>query len=237
MRGVSGGDIAAKTAEEASAWRLRRFSGSAGELHELPMPERAGREVWEMRPSAAAVVLGSSQRLDLLNPSTLNGGLEVVKRRSGGGVVFLHPGHLLWVDVILPGNDPLLLPDIGRSFEWLGRTWQRALGACGIDAEMHSGKPRLGAWGKLLCFAALSHGELRIGGAKILGLSQRRTLTCVRFQSGLLCRWEPEKLLEVLRLADSERESLRSELRSSVAAAPVEAQQALSEFIRALPSA
>lgn len=235
MKATFGGG-AATGSGAAGTWRLRRFSGSVGELHALPLPERAQREVWEMRPSGVAVVLGSSQRSDLLNPAALEGGLEVVKRRSGGGVVMLRPGHLLWVDVILPKDDALLLPDVGRSFEWLGRTWQEALAACGIESELHSGGSKPGAWGNLICFAGLNHGELTIGGAKVLGLSQRRSLACARFQSALLCKWQPEEILGVLQLDDSERDKLRAELHSGIRAAPVKAEHALREFLKALPT-
>ncbi len=241
-----------KTGE--SSWRFRRYCGTPEQLHALRFPgglEAGGgervpeagrsketrpplhrREVWELRATSEAVVLGSSQKHDILSCAT---GRAVVRRRSGGGVVLLRPGSVLWVDVILAAGDTLLSSDVGRSFEWLGRTWQKALAACGVVTDMHTGPSVQGEWGRLVCFAGLNQGELLAGGAKVLGISQRRSMRAARFQSALLCKWHPEETTALLRLGSAEAESLLLHLKARVASVPVDPGRALKEFLKALP--
>ena len=150
--------------------------------------------------------------------------------------MLLRPGEVLWLDLILPTGDPLLLEDLGRSFLWLGDTWRQALSACGVELEIHLGPPRLGPWGKVACFAGLSHGELTLGGAKVLGLLQRRSKFGARFQSALLTTWRPSDLPAHLNLSSSERLSLTAELQRCARSVPVARERVLAEFLRALPA-
>lgn len=200
------------------------------------MPAAPTREVWEMLPSAPALVLGSSQRQEVIAASGVENRLEVVRRRSGGGAVLLRPGEVLWLDLILPAGDPLLLEDLGRSFLWLGHTWRQALSTCGVELEIHLGPPRLGPWGKVACFAGLGHGELTLDGAKVLGLSQRRSKFGARFQSALLTSWRPSDLPAHLKLSHSERRALTAELQHCARAVPVARERVLEEFLQALPA-
>ena len=67
-------------------------------------------------------------------------GIEVVRRRSGGGAVLLVPGEVLWVDVVVPRDDALWDDDVGRATHWLGELWVRALTRCGVaGATVHTG--------------------------------------------------------------------------------------------------
>ena len=42
-------------------------------------------------------------------------GVEVVRRRSGGGAVLLLPGEFVWLDLVIPAGDPLWLDDVGQA--------------------------------------------------------------------------------------------------------------------------
>src|SRR5947207_41753 len=59
-----------------------------------------------------AIVLGSAQRDDGL---VVGPGVDVVRRRSGGGAVLLVPGDVVWADVTIPAGDPLWETDVGRA--------------------------------------------------------------------------------------------------------------------------
>ena len=84
---------------------------------------------------------------------------------------------------------------MGRSFGWLGDAWVAALQSLGLDARRHDGPPERGRAGRrAVCFAGLGSGEVTIGGAKAVGLSQRRTRAGARFQCTCYRRWRPEPL-------------------------------------------
>ena len=55
-------------------------------------------------------------------------GIELVRRRSGGGAVLVAPGSQVWLDVFVPNGDVLgASPDVGRSFHWLGDVFAAAI--------------------------------------------------------------------------------------------------------------
>jgi len=176
-------------------WHVARRAGSAAVLHALDWPEPMVPTVWLMDVDAPALVLGSTQSTSDVDAAALaRDGIALTSRRSGGGAVLVEPGDAVWIDVLVPRGDPTWEDDVGRSFLWLGRAWQRALGALGVGAEVHEGALVCGAFGRQVCFAAVGSGELTVGAAKLVGLSQRRTRAGARLQSTLYRRWHPEPL-------------------------------------------
>ncbi len=191
-----------------------------------------------MRPVAGAIVLGSGQRPGVVDAvAARRRNLPILRRRSGGGVVLVSSADLLWVDVVVPRDDPLWHPDVGRAFLWLGRAWQRALAECGIAGEVHEGAYEAGRWGSLVCYAGRGPGEVFVAGRKVVGLSQRRSGTCARFQSGLLLRWNPSELAGLCALPDPEREALARDLAGAAAAPEVSEDRMLAAFRAALTAA
>jgi len=168
---------------------VHRLTGTATELHHRDLP--AARGVWILEAVQPALVLGSTQPMLDVND------VEVVRRRSGGGAVFVEPGGTLWVDVVVPRGDELWEDDIGRSTYWLGDAWARA---CGPDATVHRGAIVRTPWSDRVCFAGLGPGEVTIGGAKVVGISQRRTRESARFQCVAYEQWNPDPLHELLGL-------------------------------------
>ncbi len=181
-------------------WRIGRSAGPAGLFHARPMPERVRRSVWIHTVTAPALVLGSSQpesHLDL--EACRSAGVEVVRRRSGGGAVLLEPGDVLWLDVLIGRDDALWSDDVSRSFSWLGELWARALGAAGVRSpQVHGGAMVRSEWSGAVCFAGLGAGEVTVGGCKVVGMSQRRTAAGARFQCAALAAWRPEHLRPLL---------------------------------------
>ena len=162
---------------------VHRLSGSATELHRRDLP--AERGVWVLQATQPALVLGSTQpMIDAQN-------VEIVRRRSGGGAVWVDPGGTLWVDVVVPKADDLWDDDVGRSTYWLGDSWARALGD---GATVHRGAMVRTPWSDRVCFAGLGPGEVTIAGQKVVGISQRRTRSAARFQCVVYERWDPSPL-------------------------------------------
>lgn len=171
------------------------------------------------------MVLGSAQKDSIVDRESAAGrGVDVVRRRSGGGAVWLDPDSISWVDVVVPKGDPLWSEDVGEAFAWVGAAWAAALIATGLhDVSVHSGALERTAWSSLVCFAGRGPGEVFSGDRKVVGLAQKRTRGGALFQCGVLHRWDPTPLLEVLQLTDRERSDAAEELSDVCTGAPVAA--------------
>jgi lipoate---protein ligase len=190
--------VSARRVAEADAgggWRVERWRGTAGELHDLAWPDPVVPTVWLLEAERPALVLGSTQSSAEVDATRLAAaGIELAHRRSGGGAVLVEPGASTWIDVVLPRGDARWRDDVSRSFDWLARVWCGALSSLGVDTDVHDGALVCGAHGRRVCFASVGPGELSVDGAKLVGLSQRRTRDGGRYQC--LCHrvWHPEPL-------------------------------------------
>lgn len=191
-------------------WELEHHRGSAGAHHgrEIPVPTR--RTLWWFEVERPAVVLGSSQSEELVDATAARrAGVEIVRRRSGGGAVWLDPSSIVWVDVLLPVGDERWEADVGRAGRWLGEVWLEALSGLGVEGlRVHRGAMERDEVAELICFAGRADGEVLRGDRKVVGISARRTRAGARFQCSVLRAWEPEHLIDLLRLGRSERETI-----------------------------
>lgn len=209
-------------------WIVRHLAGTAHELHHRPLAD-AGRRVIEVcRVRRQALVLGSTQAIDAVDPvAVASAGIEVARRRSGGGAVLLDPVGSVWIDVTVPRGDELWDDDVNRSFLWLGERWAAALAALGHEGTVHRGPTERSASSSLVCFAGLGAGEVVVDGRKFVGLSQRRTRDAARFQSVVSASGMPAPgtIVELLAApADpEERAALRDHLEATVGALEVPA--------------
>ena len=195
----------------AGGWHVRRWRGPAAALHAEPVPAGVGRSIWLLEAESRALVLGSTQRPVMIDAAAaLDLGVDVVRRRSGGGVVLVEPANTVWIDVILPAGDPLWDDDVGRAAGWVGRCWQAALASLGLGpTEVHEGALACGPLGRLVCFATIGAGEVTTPDRrKVVGISQRRTRHAARFQCAAYSRWEPEPLVRLLGLEGDERRAV-----------------------------
>lgn len=187
----------------------RVMRGSVADLHANdPFADRTSAprsadaiEIWHMRPSAPAIVLGSRQDESVLDLEACRAaGLDVVRRRSGGGAVLVAPSSMLWIDLIVPRGVGSVPDDVRGSMTWVGERWADVLKPL-ADGELivHDGGMQCSAWSDLVCFAGIGPGEIRIGERKLLGLSQRRTRHGIRVQC-LVHRSNAEPMAVVRRL-------------------------------------
>ena len=144
--------------------------------------------------------------------------------------MLVRPDEPLWVDVLLPADDPLWEADVGRSFHWLGQVWVNALHALGIEASWHHGPMISTPWCRQVCFAGIGPGEVTVDGRKVVGLAQRRTRAGALFQCAALLRWDPA---EMVRLLDLDADAA-AELAKLAAPVTVEGSALESAFLRAL---
>ena len=151
------------------------------------------------------LVLGSTQPTELVDPAALRRrGVDLARRRGGGGAVYLEPARQLWLDAWIPRDDPLWVADVSAAAGWVGAWWVDALARQGQSGfEVHTGRSLPGEFGDLVCFAGRGPGEVFHGERKVVGLSQWRAREGALFSSCAYARWEAAPLLELLSVDES----------------------------------
>jgi lipoate-protein ligase A len=168
---------------------LRPFAvtDSVGNLHApLPLEKPLIRVGYA---SDTALVLGRSQKEEIVNHDYLKQNkIDLVRRESGGGAVFVTPENMIWVDVVVPRSHALWEDDVNRAFYWLGESWAQIISG----SQVHKGEFVCNDLCRLVCFAGVGPGEVTLEDKKIVGISQRRTREGARFQCAVMLNWEPE---------------------------------------------
>ena len=176
--------------DRQTPWERHDWLGSAADFHAMnPAPARA---LWWCSVISPAIILGSTQQesdVDAEVASQL--GLDVVRRRSGGGAVFVHPTESVWIDITIPKDDPLYVDDVSSSMLWLGDVFAAALKPW-TSAQTYRGVFDVGTDGRSVCFASTSPGEVFVGENKLVGISQRRGRDGARLQCVLYRSWQPD---------------------------------------------
>jgi lipoate-protein ligase A len=174
------------------SWRIEHGAGDAAVFHarDLPIGQRVATF---FRVDSPVLVLGSSQRVDSVDEDAASRlGIAIVRRRSGGGGVLLWPDEFVWLDLEVPLGDELWSDDVGRSMWWVGELWRSALAEFEPRATVHHGPMASTRWSSDVCFAGTGPGEVIVGDAKLVGISQRRTRSATRFQTMVHLRWRPD---------------------------------------------
>ena len=188
-------------------WRLGHRRGPAATLL-APWPTEEERHLRQVAicqvQGPAAVVLGSTQRRDLTADSQAGSdgpGPVMVRRRTGGGAVWVAPGAQAWVDAWIPRDDPLWDDDVVAAARFLGEAWRQALLPLGLAADrvtVHQGRLLDGPWSATVCFAGVGPAEVLVDGRKLVGLAQRRTRHGAWFHTSAHWRWDPAPLVAAL---------------------------------------
>lgn len=201
------------------AWRVVERRASPAELHATTVETEHRRTVALCHPTTAAVVLGSSQPASDFDEQALaERGLDLVRRRSGGGAVLVEPDGQLWVDVFLPADDALYDADVVRSSAFLGAAYDRALGELigpAAAVAVHDGRLSATAWSPVLCFAGLGPGEVTVDGRKVVGLSQRRDRHGAWLHTLVALDGRGAQLADVLARSPGERAGARAVLEAT----------------------
>ena len=216
--------------DRQSPWAHHDWLGTAAEFHELSLPSE--RSLWSCSVTSPAIILGSTQQdSDVDSDVASSLGIDVVRRRSGGGAVFVHPTESVWIDITIPRNDPLFVDDVSESMLWLGDVFVSALKPW-VNAETYRGVFTAGDFGRSVCFASTSPGEVFVGNHKLVGISQRRGRDGARLQCVLYRSWSPEAWVSSLTATD-----IREQISSlSVATVSAEAADIVSAVFDALPA-
>jgi lipoate-protein ligase A len=160
------------------------------------------------------LVLGSTQRVEIVRPQrAADASVEVVRRRGGGGAVLLRPGDHLWVEAWIPRDDPLWEADVSVATAWVGEWWRAALDPEGAgDMVVHRGPAAPGSYGALVCFSGRGPGEVFQRDRKVMGISQWRSREGSLFHTCAYVRWDPAALLDLLEVNGTPRAALEREL-------------------------
>ena len=174
------------------AWRIEHLDGDdVGAFHARPLGDQRSATFFTAR--SPTLVAGSSQRDESIDTAAAaQRGIGVVRRRSGGGGVLLLPDEHVWLDLEIPASDALWNDDVGRATWWVGELWRAALAPFAPSATVHTGRMQRTRWSDDICFAGVGPGEVLVAGAKLVGISQRRTRLAARFQTMVHLRWRPE---------------------------------------------
>lgn len=224
-------------------WQLERRAGTASALHadsaSAVAEPAAERHLMVMEAEAPAIVLGSTQpeqHIDLALAE--REGIEVARRRSGGGAVLVTRQAVLWVDLIVPAGDELWEDDVGKAAWWVGDAWAGAVRSLHVDGQISVWKDRLRStdWSSRVCFAGVGPGEVLIDGRKVVGVSQRRTRSAALFQTAALLEWMPAELLRLLALDAASRRRAGDEVGSAALGLGRSPAELLDAFLANLPA-
>jgi len=204
-------------------WRLLERHGPPATLVATPPDPAGGRLACLAHPSGGAVVLGSAQTSAEFDADRcVSAGLELVKRRSGGGAVVVLPGAQVWLDLFVPASDQLFDNDVVRASSFVGALWRDALvAATGSSAGLavHTDGLVATAWSRRVCFSGLGPGELTRGGRKVTGLAQRRDRTGAWFFTMALVRPEQHRLASLLAVDAGEAAAIETSLEAETVVA------------------
>ncbi|MHB8243892.1 MAG: lipoyl protein ligase domain-containing protein [Acidimicrobiales bacterium] len=223
-----------------------RGRGPRGEPSSESPGQSSSRQVRHCKVTDRALVLGSSQPAEAVDASRcVELGVSIVRRRSGGGAVFVAPGSQVWIDVFLPRGDPLLDSDVGRSFLWLGAVWAEAVTSLqGASSPGCADLPRpyvvlpglrASTFARQFCFGGLGAGEVTVAGRKVVGLSQRRDRSGAWFHSMALIRGHSKEIVECMKLDEQQRSAASQLLSAHSGTLAADERAVVQAFLSALP--
>ena len=180
---------------------------------------------WSMA-NPESLVLGFSQKADIVNTEAAAArSIAIYHRRAGGTAVLVGP-HMLSLDVVLPAHHPLVLRDVVESYRWFGEAWVDTLQHLGIASrivlpdEAHAQRILLKLAAsrdyemlmRRACYGSYSSYEVITGQRKVVGFDMIRRRNGSLLQAGVLLHWETETLATLLGHTEEEQANLRKGL-------------------------
>lgn len=150
------------------------MSSEVEELYDYDaVRELSEATMFVVRLNQPTLVLGSSQRVDVLDKQHLDS-LAIRRRRGGGGLVLLQPDDL-WIDWWIPQGDPRWSHDVHVSSIRAGEWWRSVLDPyVGGTARVHEGSLEGDPALRVVCFAGRGPGEVFVHEKKAVGVTQWR---------------------------------------------------------------
>jgi len=168
------------------SWDFHDWNGSVADFHSADLFVKPVRSAWILNVARDTVVLGSHQpESDLNLELAAQLGIDVTRRNSGGGAVWLPAGDVVWIDFVIPAGDPLWTDDVRVAPLWVGAIWREAIRAVDpslTDLRVVEGALRTDVLGQKICFVSEGPGEVMCNGGKVVGVSQRRNRNGARLQ-------------------------------------------------------
>ena len=213
-------------------WQIEHLVDDPAAFHARPLAEQ--RTATFFQAPSPTLVLGSAQRdASVDRHAAMRQGIEVIRRRSGGGGVLLWPGEYVWLDLEIPAADALWSNDVGRAMWWVGELWCAALTTFVPNAHVHRGRLQRSRWSSDICFAGVGPGEVMVGEAKLVGVSQRRTREAARFQTMVHLVWRGDTVAGLVDGEAGDRPT-SSDLQPLVATCPASAESIIAALTAAL---
>lgn len=181
-------------------WQVDKQFGDAVSLFRTASYGLSESRITFCQVSRPALVLGSTQKSSTLCwEEIIASGLQVVRRKSGGGGVLIIPDQQVWVEVWVPRGNSLWQEDILKAVAWLGSAWAYSLIDLGMTkVSIHRGRMIRTHWSEQICFAGLGPGEVSIDGGKTVGIAQRRTREGTMFECSALLHFDPGKTASLM---------------------------------------
>jgi lipoate-protein ligase A len=146
------------------------------------------------------ISLGYSQRaekeIDFDKASAL--GWDVVKRPTGGGIVFHNEAEVTY-SLVTAIDNPLLPKGLVPSFKKISEAIVLALHSIGISSEIRNSKLDIRNSKSQLCFSYPAEYEIVVEAKKIVGSAQKRGRKALLQQGSISVRKTPDQVLSVLK--------------------------------------
>ena len=154
------------------------------------------------------VVLGSMQPADLV---CANGQAEILRRRGGGGAVYVDPDSSIWIDLWLPASDSTSRLGVVDGLIAVGQLWRLSLEELGL-ADLVVACPERAPVPSAVCFSSIGYGELLDNeGRKLVGMTAWRAREGSLYQTTLY-RVLDRGLPELLNISEDQRLRAREAL-------------------------
>ena len=156
--------------------------------------------------------LGRSQsKMEVDVEACRTAGIDCVRRPTGGRAI-LHRDELTY-SICLPLHDPRASGDILESYRRISEGLAEGLRSLGLAVE--SARPGSKRSSSAACFDAPAGHEITIGGRKLVGSAQFRARGALLQHGSLPLFGDVAGIVDLLTLADSERNALRARLRAT----------------------
>jgi lipoate-protein ligase A len=166
--------------------------------------------VYAWKPSC--ISLGYAQKeerwIDGKKASSL--GWEVVRRPTGGGIVFHNEAEVTY-SIVTELENPILPKGLVPSYKRISEAIVCALALVGVKAEICRSNVERRTLNVGLCFSFPAEYEIVVGGKKIVGSAQKRGRRTLLQQGSIFVRRPPKEIFSALKKAYADHNAVSVE--------------------------